>query len=55
MPFSAKQSAWDKMSEISCGNLKEVAAIAKMARHTANVAKVTAYRAAKRPNACVST
>ena len=55
MPFFAKRLSWDKRSEISCENLKEVAAIAKMARHTANVAKVTAYRAAKRPNACVST
>ena len=44
MPFSTKRSEWDKMSRISSENLIDVAVTAKMARQTANVAKVTAYR-----------
>ena len=46
IPFSTKRSEWDKMSRISSENLIEVVATAKMARQTANVAKVTAYKAA---------
>ena len=46
MPFSTKRSEWDKMSRISSENLIEVGATAKMARQKANVAKVTAYKAA---------
>ena len=48
MPFSAKQSEWDKMSKISSRNLIEVAAIAKRAMKTANIAKVTACKPAKK-------
>ena len=48
VPVSAKRSEWDKMSNISPGNLIEVAAIAKRTRQTANVAKVTACKAAKK-------
>ena len=43
-----KRSAWDTMSKISYENLKEVDAIAKMTRQTANVVRVTAYRATKK-------
>ena len=45
MPFSTKRSEWDKMSRVSSENLIEAAATAKMARQTANVAKVTTYKA----------
>ena len=48
MPFSTKRSEWDKMSKISSENLIEVAAIAKRARQTANIAKGTACKAAKK-------
>ena len=48
MLFSTNRSEWDKMSKISSENLIEVAAIAKMARQTAKVAKVTVCKAAKK-------
>ena len=41
MPFSTNRSEWDKKSKISSENLIEMAAIAKLARQTINVAKVT--------------
>ena len=46
MPFSAKQSEWDKKCKISYEDLRKVAATAKKVRQTANVARAMANRAA---------
>ena len=45
MPFSAKRSAWNKISEISYEDLKKLAVIARKARQTASVARAMANRA----------
>ena len=46
IPFSAKRSAWDKISKTFYEDLKKTAVTAKKAKQTANVARSMANRAA---------